>query len=95
LKVAIAEAVLKVIESGNRYPSNLPVSIRLRVSYRTLTMQSTDQENVSIPDELTVNISAQEPFQGWGFFLLERRVDDIQIVGDAAQHSIELFLYRE
>jgi anti-sigma regulatory factor (Ser/Thr protein kinase) len=95
LETAVAEAVLKIIERGSRYPAKPAVSIQLRVSYKASAIQITNQETVSISDDLTTKMTAQEPFQGWGFFLIERMVDNAQIAGDAVQHSIQLFLYRE
>lgn len=92
LKTAITEAVLKAIEHGHHYRFNLPVSIRLRVSYRALAGQVTDRGNT--PD-LTAKVSVHESSRGWGFFLIERIVDDTQTADEDMHHSIELFLYRE
>jgi len=99
LKTAVAEAVLNAIEHGNRYRSDLPVTIRFRVSYMAVAVQITDQGNVPIRDpetpDLSAKVSEQGPPQGWGFFLIERMVDDIQIISNGIHHSIELFLYLE
>jgi len=95
LKTAVAEAVLTAFEPGNRYPANSADSIRLRVSCKAAIIQITDQQTTSIPDDLAAKISEQEPFQGWGFFLIERVVDGHQRSGEDKYHSIELFLYPE
>jgi len=92
LKTAIAETMLKAIKRGRHYRSDLPVSIQLRISYKTLARPTTNHKDM--PD-LTANTSAQESLRGWGFFLVERMVDDIQIRGKNTHNSIELFLYRE
>ena len=99
LKTAVAEAVLNAIEHGNRYRSELSVSIRLRVSDKVVAVQITDHGDAPIPDsetpDLTTKVSEQESFRGWGFFLIERMMDDVQITGEGTHHRIELFLYLE
>ena len=40
-------------------------------------------------------VAEQERAQGWGFFLIERLVNDSQFTGEERHHGIELFLYLE
>jgi hypothetical protein len=47
------------------------------------------------PPDLAAKVSGQQRPRGWGFFLIEKMVDDVQISGDGAHHTIELFLYLE
>ena len=92
LKRTVAEAMVKAIERSHHFRSDLPVSIHLRVSYKTLAGPITTHKDM--PD-LTASMSAKESLRGWGFFLVERMVDDTQTPPENPTHSIELFLYRE
>ena len=99
LKTAVTEATLNAIEHGNRNRSDLPVTIRVLVSDKALAVQITDQGNEPIPARsepvLANKVAGQEPSRGWGLFLIERMVDDVQITADEAHHTVELFLYLE
>ncbi len=99
LKTAVTEATLNAIEHGNRNRSDLPVTIRVLVSERALAVQITDQGNEPIPPraepDVASKVAGQEPPRGWGLFLIERMVDDVQITADEAHHTVELFLYLE
>lgn len=99
LKTAVTEATLNAIEHGNRNRSDLPVTIRVLVSERALAVQITDRGNEPIPSltepDLASKVAGQEPGRGWGLFLIQRMVDDVQITADEAHHTVELFLYLE
>jgi anti-sigma regulatory factor (Ser/Thr protein kinase) len=99
LKTAVAEATLNAIEHGNRYRPDAPVIIRVQVSEHALRVSITDQgrEPISPPEppDLAAKVSGQQTLRGWGFFLIERMVDELQVREDGAQHTIELFLYLE
>lgn len=92
LQTTIVETMLKAIEPSPNYRSDLPVPIRLRASYKILTEPTSAQKDVS---GLIANMPAQESLRGWGFFLIERVVDNSQTPLENSTHSIELFLYRE
>ena len=99
LKTLVANAVLNAIESNNRCQPDLPPFIRVRVSARTVAGHNADQKDAPFPDSgrphLTAIVSEPEPARGWGFFLIERLVNDTQFTGEGRHHSIELFLYLE
>jgi anti-sigma regulatory factor (Ser/Thr protein kinase) len=99
LKTAVTEATLNAIEHGNRNRPELPVNIRLLVSEKALAVQITDQGHEPIPSlpepDVASKVAGQEPTRGWGLFLIERMVDDLQITADEAHHTVELFLYLE
>jgi anti-sigma regulatory factor (Ser/Thr protein kinase) len=100
LKTAVAEATLNAIEQGSRYRPDVPVLIRALVSEKTLLARVTDQGNggpspkAETPD-LAARLAGQQPLRGWGFFLIEKMMDDLRVTGDEAHHTIELFLYLE
>jgi anti-sigma regulatory factor (Ser/Thr protein kinase) len=99
LKTAVAEATLNALEHGNRYQPDLPVAIRILASAKAVTISITDQGREPIPDphppNLAAKIAGQQPRRGWGFFLIEKLVDDYRVSSDETHHTIELFLYLE
>lgn len=100
LKTAVAEATLNAIEHGNRYRSDAPVVIRVLASEKALLVRVTDQGNggpiarAEVPD-LAAKVAGRQSPRGWGFFLIEKLVDDLRVTIDDAHHTIELFLYLE
>jgi anti-sigma regulatory factor (Ser/Thr protein kinase) len=100
LRTAVAEATLNAIEHGNRYRPDLPVVIRVLVSEKTLLVRVTDQgggDPIVKPEKpnLGAKLAGQQSLRGWGFFLIEKTMDDTRITSDEAHHTIELFLYLE
>ncbi len=99
LTKAVDEAVQNAIESNSRYQLDLPPFIRVRVSARAVADHIADQKDAPIPDSgrphPVAKVSEPEPARGWGFFLIERLVNDTQVTGEDRHHSIELFLYLE
>jgi serine/threonine-protein kinase RsbW len=99
LKTAVTEATLNAIEHGNRYRPDTPVIIRVQISEQALRVSITDQGGGPIPSpeppNLEAKLSGRQGPRGWGFFLIEKMVDNLQISEDEAHHSIELFLYLE
>jgi anti-sigma regulatory factor (Ser/Thr protein kinase) len=99
LKTAVAEATLNAIEHGNRFRPDRPVAIRILASVKTVTVSITDQGHGPIPEpqspDLAAKVAGQQSPRGWGFFLIEKMVDDFRISGDETHHTIELFLYLE
>jgi anti-sigma regulatory factor (Ser/Thr protein kinase) len=100
LKTAVAEATLNAIEHGNRGRYDLPVVIRVLVAGQTLLVRVTDQgQGGSIVKPEAPNLAAKlvgrQPLRGWGFFLIEKLMDEYRITTNEAHHTIELFLYLE
>lgn len=100
LKTAVAEATLNAIEHGNRSQPDVPVVIRVLVSGQTLLVRVTDQgQGGAIIKPTAPNLAAKldgrQSLRGWGFFLIEKLMDELRISGDEAHHTIELFLYLE
>lgn len=100
LKTAVAEATMNATEHGNRYRPDLPVSIRVMVSGQSMAVQITDygeggpMERPDQPD-IEAKLSGAQSTRGWGFFLIEKMVDEVKINEDHAHHTILLYLYLE
>ncbi|HEX4760902.1 MAG TPA: SpoIIE family protein phosphatase [Thermoleophilaceae bacterium] len=98
LKTAVAEATMNAMEHGNRYQEDVPVAIQVLRSDDLLRVRITDHGGGErIPEAETPNLEAklageQKP-RGWGLFLIERMVDEMQVVSDEVHHTVELGLH--
>ena len=98
LKTAVSEAAMNAIEHGNGADSALKVGVQVRLSQEDLRVLITDQGGgKEIPEPETPNIEAklaglQKP-RGWGLFLIENMVDELEVSNDDIHHTVELVLY--
>jgi serine/threonine-protein kinase RsbW len=100
LKTAVAEATMNATEHGNGFRSDLPVTIQVMASENIMSVQITDYgENGPIEfgekPEIEAKLNGHQSMRGWGFFLIEKMVDEVQIKNGDANHTIQLFLYLE
>ena len=98
LKMAVKEAALNAIDRRVQHGSECAVLIRLLVSKKTAPGHIPNDASGSLkpipaPPEAK-RVGHQLP-GGWGFFLVERRVDHTHLTGKETQHVIETFLYLE
>ncbi len=100
LKTAVAEATMNAMEHGNGYRPDVPVSVQVLVSDADVRVRITDQGGGrEIPAAETPDLDAklaglQRP-RGWGLFLIENMVDEMEVTSDETHHTVELVLHRE
>jgi anti-sigma regulatory factor (Ser/Thr protein kinase) len=99
LTTAVAAAALNAIEPSSHYRTDGPVTIRVLLAEEAVAGEIFDQDAAPSSDpetsDLITTVLAHESRRGWGFFLIERPVDDTRITGEERHHRIELFLYLE
>lgn len=100
LKIAVAEATLNALEHGSGYQSEHPIVIQVRASDQALKIGITNNGEQDIPavtavPDLAAKLAGQQTPRGWGFFLIEHMVDEVQISNQPGRHTIELYLYLE
>jgi serine/threonine-protein kinase RsbW len=100
LKTAVAEATMNATEHGNRYRKELPVTIRVMATERVMSVSVTDYgEGGALSPPVSPDIEAKmeglQSLRGWGFFIIEKMVDEVQVESDQAHHTIQLYLYLE
>ncbi|MDX1665343.1 MAG: SpoIIE family protein phosphatase [Candidatus Promineifilaceae bacterium] len=97
LKTAVAEATMNAMEHGNGYQADKPVRVELLRAPDRLAVRISDQgdgspiPHVQKPD-LEAKLRGLQSPRGWGLFLIESMVDEMNIVGDQGQHTIELIM---
>lgn len=100
LKTAVAEATMNATEHGNLYQNDLPVSIKVLAADGTMAVQITDYGlsgpiPAPVEPDVEAKLAGKQPTRGWGFFLIQKMVDVVQIESDNAHHTIQLFVYLE
>ncbi len=100
LKTAVAEATMNAMEHGNRYQDDLPVHIRVRRRGSALVVDITDQGGDVAPvdaetPDLLAKLSGEQSPRGWGLFLIQNMVDDMNTFSDGSTHTVELIMNLE
>jgi serine phosphatase RsbU (regulator of sigma subunit)/anti-sigma regulatory factor (Ser/Thr protein kinase) len=99
LKTAVGETTMNAIEHGNKYRPELWVSIHVRASEDAIMIEVSDEGSGSPavqppkPD-LEAKIAGRQSPRGWGLFLIENMVDQMNVIQDKAHHTVELVLFR-
>ena len=98
LKTAVAEATMNAMEHGNHYRAELPVLIKVLVSEADLSVKITDAGSGppvfhSETPDLEAKLEGMQTPRGWGLFLIQNMVDDMNVTGDQHHHTIELILH--
>jgi hypothetical protein len=94
LKLALAQAARKAMESSCRYDSEAPLAIRVLIPDDDPATGEADQASGEPTEHQVAERGAQQvgrpPSRGWSFFLIEKAVPG---PGGAGWHLLELFLY--
>lgn len=97
LKTAVAETTMNAMEHGNRYRADLDAKIQVLASSEALIVRITDYGGgVEIPEPVKPDLEAklaglQSP-RGWGLFIIENMVDEMNVRSDATTHTVELVM---
>ena len=100
LKTAVGETVMNAIEHGNENNPELEVGVRVAASPMRLSVRVTDNGGEKdIPDVITPDIEAklagEQTPRGWGLFLIEQMVDEVNTARENGHHIVELVMKRE
>jgi serine phosphatase RsbU (regulator of sigma subunit)/anti-sigma regulatory factor (Ser/Thr protein kinase) len=95
LKTAVGEATMNAIEHGNEFRADRPVTIRVQASDSRVRVSVTDlggRRPLPKPEtpDLDAKLAGLQRARGWGLFLIERMVDEVEVSGDARHHTVEL-----
>ncbi|MGH2828488.1 MAG: ATP-binding SpoIIE family protein phosphatase [Actinomycetota bacterium] len=95
LKTAVAEATMNAIEHGNHNDPLIPVGIVAEVAGGDLRVRITDtggSEILAHPEapNLEAKLEGRQKPRGWGLFLIESMVDDLDVTSDGSTRTVEL-----
>ena len=99
LKTAVSEAAMNAIEHGNDGRSELPVDVSVSVFNGSVKVSITDHgggdeeiPQVEAPDIEAKLAGLQKP-RGWGLFLIQNMVDEMNVTTDDVHHTVELVVH--
>lgn len=87
LSTALSEAILNAMEHGNQMNEQQQVVVNFTLAVDRLLIAVSDQGQgfyppVGIPN-LEEKIAGNSPTRGWGWFLMEQLVDQVEVVPSA------------
>lgn len=98
LETAVAEATMNAMEHGNHYQVEVPVHIQVlrspdRVVVRVIDHGNGDEAHSAETPDLDAKLAGLQSPRGWGLFLIQKMVDEMNIIGDNEHHVIELVIH--
>lgn len=99
LKTAVAEATMNAIEHGNRNRPELTVDVEVLASDRAVMVRIQDQGGQAMPQgevpDLEAKLKGLQNPRGWGMFLIEKMVDELNVMTTESHHVVELIMNRK
>jgi serine phosphatase RsbU (regulator of sigma subunit)/anti-sigma regulatory factor (Ser/Thr protein kinase) len=100
LKTAVAEATMNAMEHGNHYQPEVPVHIVVRASDSSVSVSITDRggsKPIPAPEtpDLEAKLAELQTPRGWGLFLIQNLVDEMNRSSDETHHTLELVMHLE
>jgi anti-sigma regulatory factor (Ser/Thr protein kinase) len=95
VKTAVAEATMNAIEHGNHNDPRVPVGVTASIEGRDLVVRITDgggSGNLADPEtpDLEAKLEGRQKPRGWGLFLIESMVDEMDVKSDGTTRTVEL-----
>jgi hypothetical protein len=101
LQITVAGAALKAIQRNVSRQSAPLVLIRIFVLRVVLEESAQAVADDELSEQITKSSSPETgqtsayPVHGWGYFSIERLIDDPKGPDEPPQHAVELYLYHE
>jgi anti-sigma regulatory factor (Ser/Thr protein kinase) len=95
VQTAVAEALMNAIEHGNRFQKELTAKLEVLLAPGRLVVCVTDQGGdrpipaVAEPD-LEAKLAGLQSPRGWGLFLIQSMVDELQVESNEQHHVVKL-----
>jgi anti-sigma regulatory factor (Ser/Thr protein kinase) len=98
METAVAESTMNAMEHGNGYDPEKPVRIVVRADADNLRVLVYDHgEGSPIPEstspDLEAKLQGEQSPRGWGLFLIKNMVDELNVLSEKEQHTIELVFH--
>jgi len=98
LKTAVAEATMNAIEHGNRNQSDLMVDIAVLDEGTQIAVTVTDHGAASrevgpTHPDLELKLAGLQTPRGWGLFLIENMVDEVEQSTEDGHHTVRLVMH--
>lgn len=100
LRTAVAEATMNGIEHGNDGRPDAPVEVAVLQDAGRVVVTVTDRggakglgDGVEAPD-LDAKLAGQQSPRGWGLFLIQHMVDEVEDSTEGDRHTVRLVMRR-
>jgi serine phosphatase RsbU (regulator of sigma subunit)/anti-sigma regulatory factor (Ser/Thr protein kinase) len=99
LKTAVAEAITNGIEHADDARPNVPVCVRVHASAAqviiAISNAAVSQAGARAPEppDLLAKLEGRQQPRGWGVFLMQRLADEVNVIDDAGQYTVELTFF--
>ena len=95
LQTAVAEATMNAMEHGNKYDPDKPVQVRVAKNERAVCVHITDQGGdkpvtAATNPDLEAKLAGEQSPRGWGLFLIQNMVDEMNIHQGEKQLIVKL-----
>ena len=98
LNTAVAEATMNAIEHGNHNRPELDVDIKASVEATAITVTVTDRGAAAhvgqTHPDLELKLAGLQTPRGWGLFLIQNMVDEVDETSEDGQHTVRLTMRR-
>lgn len=97
LKTAVAEAVLNAIEHGTQAQGDESVFVQVlagpnRICVRIIDLGEGGPINPPEKPDIDRKLAGEQSPRGWGLFLIENMVDELNIANEEGYHCLELVM---
>ncbi|THG30130.1 ATP-binding SpoIIE family protein phosphatase [Naasia lichenicola] len=97
LKTAVSETAMNAIEHGNRGDASLDISVTVRRTAESVTVEIGDygrgmQRDADIPD-IDLKLAGLQTSRGWGLFLVENLTDRAEELTEGDRHIVRLVMH--
>jgi serine phosphatase RsbU (regulator of sigma subunit)/anti-sigma regulatory factor (Ser/Thr protein kinase) len=100
IKTASAEAAMNAIEHGNHNRAELPVDVVVFRTEHGVAVEISDlggrgEDAVADVPDLELKLAGLQTTRGWGLFLIENMVDEVEEHTTEERHTVRLVLHRD
>jgi len=100
LATAVAEATMNAMEHGNQYRAELPAHIQVLSSPSQIAVRIHDfgqgiPQTAAVTPDLESKLAGEQSPRGWGLFLIQNMVDELNILPGEHGQVIELIVNRQ
>jgi len=98
VKTAVGEATMNAIEHGNHNDPVRPVALRASVQGDDLVIHISDSGGSDAPatpeiPDIEAKIGGRQKPRGWGLFLIDKMVDELNVIADGPDRTVELIFH--
>lgn len=100
LKTAVGETVMNALEHGNKFDPSLEAEVQVLTSSSLVRVRVADFGGAqelpeAVTPDLEAKVAGEQSPRGWGLFLIEKMVDEVNRVEEGDKRIVELVVYKK